>query len=58
MNNDYKEVYFGEYCTSCKWANKQETEEPCDTCLGYPVNSYSHKPVCYEPAKTKKGKGT
>lgn len=48
MDDAYKEVYFGEYCKSCKWVNKLEHEEPCNECLGNPVNLHSHKPVCYE----------
>lgn len=57
MEDTYKEVYFGEYCASCKWANKAEDEDPCHDCLNEPVNLHSHKPVHYEQAKTKKGKG-
>lgn len=47
--SDYKEVYFGEYCKTCKWEKLVETEEPCDSCLMEPVNLNSHKPVKYEP---------
>lgn len=43
-----KEVYFGEYCKKCKHNALKEEEEPCDECLRYPVNQYSHKPVKYE----------
>lgn len=44
----YKEVYFGEYCQTCKHEKKSETDEPCDDCLNEPVNLYSHKPIKWE----------
>lgn len=48
MEDNYKEVYFGDYCNTCKyWGNKEE-DEPCCECLENPINLYSHKPVCYE----------
>lgn len=51
MDESYKEVYFGEYCKTCKWKDKLEQEDPCDECLNNPVNVHSHKPVCWEPSK-------
>ena len=48
MEEGYKEVYFSEYCDSCKFKNKEQEETPCDECLAEPVNVYSHKPVKYE----------
>lgn len=50
MEDTYKEVYFGEYCKSCKWRDKPEEEEPCHDCLNEPVNLHSHRPVKYEKA--------
>lgn len=50
-NNIYKEVYFGLYCKTCKYYKKAEAEEPCYICLNEPVNTYSHKPVCYKESK-------
>ena len=47
MEDDYKEVYFDKYCTSCKFKNNKETEKPCDECLTNPMNVNSHKPVKY-----------
>lgn len=44
----YKEVYFQDYCKKCKNEKLEETEEPCATCLGEPLNWNSHKPVKYE----------
>ena len=48
MEDGYKEVYFDEYCGSCKHKSKNEDETPCDECLENPVNLNSHKPVKYE----------
>ena len=45
---DYKEVYFGEYCKTCKYSDTKETDDPCDGCLSEPMNLYSHKPVCWK----------
>ena len=46
--NAYKEVYFDQFCKTCKHGSKLESETPCDDCLENPVNLYSHKPVKYE----------
>ena len=46
--DDKKEVYFYQYCKSCKYFKIKETKEPCNECLDNPVNEYSHKPVNYE----------
>ena len=48
MINEYKEVYFYEYCSKCKHKDKKEEEDPCCECLEYPVNENSHKPIKYE----------
>lgn len=45
IDNDYKEVYFHEYCKTCKYEKTPEIEMPCNECLEYPANLYSHKPV-------------
>ena len=45
IQNEYKEVYFHEYCKTCKYEDTPEVEMPCNECLDYPVNLYSHKPV-------------
>lgn len=45
MDNDYLEVYFDQYCKSCKYRDTKEVLDPCDECLANPVNLYSHKPV-------------
>ena len=49
MNEEFlKEVFFNEYCKTCKHFNKKENQEPCDRCLEECVNVYSHKPVKWE----------
>ena len=45
---DYKEVYFHEYCNTCKFADTPEYEDPCNECLEHPMNLYSSKPVCWK----------
>ena len=50
-----KEVYFNEYCSKCEHEKKAENESPCDDCLEYPSNTYSHKPVRFEPKEDKDG---
>jgi len=55
MNEDgYKEVYFDQYCKSCKHHEKKDTDEPCNECLENPINQFSHKPVKWEAGKTTK----
>lgn len=46
--NDFKEVYYGQYCKKCKHWELNDSEDPCDECLGTPMNSDSHKPVYFE----------
>ena len=48
MENSYKEVYFDQYCKTCKHKELPEDKDPCDDCLNEPVNIYSHKPVKWE----------
>ena len=43
-----KLVNFAEYCDKCKHYDLDGTEEPCNECLAYPVNQYTHKPVNFE----------
>lgn len=43
-----KEVYFNEYCKTCKHENLKEHEDPCHECLENPFNYDSHKPVNWE----------
>lgn len=46
-----KIVYFGHYCSVCAYSTLPETANPCDECLGQPVNEDSHKPVCFKERK-------
>lgn len=48
MNYDYKEVYFDQYCKTCKHADVDDVKDPCNECLDNPANEHSHKPVNYE----------
>lgn len=50
---DYKEVYFDQYCQTCKHWSKKDTEIPCCCCLDEPINLYSHKPVEWEEQTSK-----
>lgn len=43
-----KEVYFEQYCKTCKHKNVDENESPCYECLQEPARTYSHKPDRYE----------
>ena len=46
-----KIVKFETYCKDCKYANEKENTDPCNICLSYPTNLYSHKPVKFEERK-------
>ena len=54
MEEICKEVYFGQYCETCKYKKMSESDEPCNECLGNPVNAYSHKPVKFEEKRNEK----
>lgn len=41
-------VEFDQYCKTCQHEKLAESDSPCDECLEHPVNTESHKPVCYE----------
>jgi len=43
-----KEVYFDQWCPKCTHKNAPEDEDPCNECLCYTANEYSHKPVKFE----------
>ena len=43
-----KEVYFGEYCKTCKYEKLSEQDDPCYDCLNNPINEDSHKPIRWE----------
>jgi hypothetical protein len=50
---DYKEVYFHEYCKKCEHKKLEETEEPCSDCMAEPTNLQTHRPVRYEEKEKK-----
>ena len=53
MNEAYKEVYFHEYCSTCKYSTLTADEDPCHECLAHPFNPYSHKPTKFEEKENK-----
>ena len=46
--NEEKEVYFDQYCKSCKYHGLEESKDPCNDCLAELSNTNSHKPMNYE----------
>ena len=44
MENE-KEVSFYDYCPTCKYYDISGDEDPCDECLGCPMNYNSTKPI-------------
>jgi len=48
MSNHYKEVYYNQYCKTCKHEKESDADDPCDECLDTPVNVDSHKPINFE----------
>lgn len=48
MIGDYKEVYFHEYCKTCKYRDIKDWKDPCNPCLANTYNIDSHKPTYYE----------
>lgn len=45
---DSKIVRYDRYCKLCKHWEKNQADEPCNTCLNNPTNEHSRKPVKYE----------
>lgn len=37
--NEEKEVYFDQYCKSCKYHGLEESKDPCNDCLAEPSNT-------------------
>ena len=48
MDDQYKEIYFCDYCKICAHEKEPAWEDPCNECLTCPVNLYSHKPIRWE----------
>ena len=53
MEYIYKEVNFSKYGPLCEYADLYEEKDPCNECLGIPMNEHSEKPVCYKPDEKK-----
>lgn len=51
MYDDYKEVYYNQYCQTCKHKDLPEFKDPCHECLSEPINLESHKPIKWETKK-------
>lgn len=51
FENEYKEVFFNEYCDKCEFKDVDQGENPCNECLDNPSNLYSHKPVNFKEAR-------
>lgn len=54
--NDPREVYFDQYCPTCKHSEATESDDPCWDCLSEPMNYDSHKPQYWEEEKSASSK--
>ena len=45
MDENYKEVYFHEYCKTCENEKSKDTDEPCNECLTEGARLNSHRPA-------------
>lgn len=48
MIGDEKEVFYNEYCKTCKHEKEPEDSDVCNDCLNNPAHVDSHKPVRWE----------
>lgn len=48
MEYSEKQVWFDKYCSTCQNAALDESKDPCNECLTYPVNTNTHVPVLYK----------
>ena len=46
--NGMQEVYFDEYCQTCKYKNVKDHDDPCNECLDNPTNKHSNIPINWE----------
>lgn len=51
MEYIYKEFNFAKCCPLCEEADTHEEKDPCNECLGVPMNEHSEKPVYFKPKK-------
>lgn len=49
MDNNTKEVWYFQYCPTCKHLKEDQAEDTCHYCLETPARENSHKPINYEP---------
>ena len=45
---NWKEVFYNEYCSKCKYKDTKETEDPCNECLTEGVRLNTHKPLNFK----------
>ena len=51
--DNHKEVYYHQYCKTCKHKDLKDSDDPCAECLDTPTNLHSHKPIKWEEADRK-----
>lgn len=56
MDEELFEVYFDQYCPTCKHEKLEETKDPCNECLGAPYNLNSRKPINWEEDDERRNK--
>lgn len=52
--DELKFVDFDAYCPHCQYADKSESDDPCDECLSIPARYNSHKPEKYKDKEGQK----
>ena len=50
-----KMVRYDFWCHYCKYKDTDDTEDPCNECMNYPVNEDSTKPICYQEKEKPEG---
>lgn len=46
-----KIVEYDKYCSKCEYEHLNGDGEPCNTCLTYPTNENSRKPIMFKEKK-------
>lgn len=46
--DNWKEVWFGDYCKDCKYSDEAEDSDICNECLTECARLNSHKPVNFK----------
>lgn len=47
-DENYMEVFFDQYCKTCRYEKLEDFLDPCNQCLDIYANLNSHKPVFWE----------